>query len=82
VWLPIDAKFPNEDYERLLDAQSRADPVQADLCGKALEARVRLEAKSISEKYIAPPHTTDFAILFLPISLGATQRKTNLDSET
>jgi DNA recombination protein RmuC len=66
VWLPIDAKFPNEDYERLLDAQSRADPVQADLCGKALEVRVRLEAKSIAEKYLAPPHTTDFAVMFLP----------------
>ena len=66
VWLPIDAKFPNEDYERLLDAQSRADVGQADLASKALEARVRLEAKSIAEKYLAPPHTTDFAILFLP----------------
>ena len=66
VWLPIDAKFPNEDYERLLDAQSRADAVQAELCSKALEARVRLEAKSITEKYIEPPYTTDFAILFLP----------------
>jgi len=66
VWLPIDAKFPNEDYERLLDAQSRADALQADLCSKALEARVRLEAKSITEKYIEPPFTTDFAILFLP----------------
>ena len=66
VWLPIDAKFPNEDYERLLDAQSRADVVQADLCSKALEARVRLEAKSIAEKYLEPPHTTDFAVMFLP----------------
>lgn len=66
VWLPIDAKFPNEDYERLLDAQSRADAVQVELCSKALEARVRLEAKSITEKYIEPPYTTDFAILFLP----------------
>jgi DNA recombination protein RmuC len=66
VWLPIDAKFPNEDYERLLDAQSRADVIQADLCSKALEARVRLEAKSIMEKYVEPPYTTDFAILFLP----------------
>jgi DNA recombination protein RmuC len=66
VWLPIDAKFPNEDYERLLDAQSRADAIQAELCSKALEARVRLEAKSITEKYIEPPHTTDFAIMFLP----------------
>ncbi len=66
VWLPIDAKFPNEDYERLLEAQGRADPVQAELCAKALETRIKLEAKSISEKYIEPPHTTDFAILFLP----------------
>ncbi len=66
VWLPIDAKFPNEDYERLLDAQSRADAVQADLCSKALEARVRLEAKSIAEKYLEPPYTTDFAVMFLP----------------
>jgi len=66
VWLPIDAKFPNEDYERLLDAQSRADAVQADLASKALEARVRLEAKSIAEKYLAPPNTTDFAVMFLP----------------
>ncbi len=66
VWLPIDAKFPTEDYERLLDAQGRADPVAADAAGRALEARVRLEARSIAEKYIEPPHTTDFAILFLP----------------
>ena len=66
VWLPIDAKFPNEDYERLLDAQSRADVVQVDACGKALEARVRSEAKSMAEKYLAPPHTTDFAVMFLP----------------
>jgi DNA recombination protein RmuC len=66
VWLPIDAKFPNEDYERLLEAQGRADPVQAELCAKALEARIRLEAKSIAEKYLEPPHTTDFAVMFLP----------------
>ena len=66
LWLPIDAKFPNEDYERLLDAQQRADVVAADLAAKALEARIRLEAKSISEKYVEPPYTTDFAILFLP----------------
>lgn len=66
VWLPIDAKFPNEDYERLLQAQGRADPLQAELCAKALEARIQLEAKSIAEKYLEPPHTTDFAILFLP----------------
>jgi DNA recombination protein RmuC len=66
LWLPIDAKFPNEDYERLLDAQQRADVQGAEAAGKALEMRIRLEAKSISDKYIAPPHTTDFAILFLP----------------
>ncbi|MGQ0709706.1 MAG: DNA recombination protein RmuC [Rhodoferax sp.] len=66
LWLPIDAKFPNEDYERLLDAQARADAAGADAAGKALEARIRLEARSIGEKYIEPPHTTDFAILFLP----------------
>ena len=66
VWLPIDAKFPNEDYERLLDAQQRADALGAEIAGKALETRIRLEARSIAEKYIAPPHTTDFAILFLP----------------
>jgi DNA recombination protein RmuC len=66
LWLPIDAKFPNEDYERLLDAQAQADAPGAELAGKALEARIRLEARSISDKYIEPPHTTDFAILFLP----------------
>jgi DNA recombination protein RmuC len=66
VWLPIDAKFPNEDYERLLEAQSRADPLQAELCAKALENRIKLEAKSIAEKYLEPPHTTDFAVMFLP----------------
>ena len=66
LWLPIDAKFPNEDYERLLDAQQRADGPAAEVAGKALELRIRLEAKSISEKYIEPPYTTDFAILFLP----------------
>lgn len=66
LWLPIDAKFPNEDYERLLDAQGNADVPGAEAAGKALELRIRLEAKSMAEKYIEPPHTTDFAILFLP----------------
>jgi len=66
LWLPIDAKFPNEDYERLLDAQGNADVLGAEAAGKALELRIRLEARSISEKYIEPPYTTDFAILFLP----------------
>jgi DNA recombination protein RmuC len=64
--LPIDAKFPNEDYVRLLDAQARANPAEADAAAKALEQRIRLEAKSITEKYVEPPYTTDFAILFLP----------------
>jgi DNA recombination protein RmuC len=66
LWLPIDAKFPNDDYERLLDAQGRADVAGAEAAAKALEMRIRLEAKSISEKYVEPPYTTDFAILFLP----------------
>ncbi len=67
VWLPIDAKFPREDYERLLDAHDRADAAGVDSASRALELRVRQEAKSICESYLAPPHTTDFAILFLPV---------------
>ncbi|MDO5291083.1 MAG: DNA recombination protein RmuC [Pseudomonadota bacterium] len=66
VWLPIDAKFPNEDYERLLDAQQRADAQAAADAARALEARIRQEARSMADKYVEPPHTTDFAILFLP----------------
>ncbi len=66
VWLPIDAKFPREDYERLLDAQERADLDGARAAGDALERRVRLEAARICDKYVAAPHTTEFAILFLP----------------
>lgn len=66
VWLPIDAKFPREDYERLLDAQERADADEARAAGDALERRVREEAKRIRSKYVAPPHTTEFAVLFLP----------------
>ncbi|MCU0761422.1 MAG: DNA recombination protein RmuC [Hydrogenophaga sp.] len=65
-WLPIDAKFPNEDYERLLEAQQRADAPGAEEAGRALESAIRREAKSMAEKYLEPPHTTDFAILFLP----------------
>ncbi|MBC7604168.1 MAG: DNA recombination protein RmuC [Ramlibacter sp.] len=67
VWLPIDAKFPRDDYERLLDAHDRADPAAADIAARALESRIRTEAKSIAESYLSPPNTTDFAILFLPI---------------
>jgi DNA recombination protein RmuC len=66
VWLPVDAKFPREDYERLLDAHERADADGAAIAGAALERRVREEAKRIRSKYISPPHTTDFALLFLP----------------
>jgi DNA recombination protein RmuC len=66
VWLPIDAKFPKEDYERLVDAAERADSVATDEAGRALETRIKSEAKTIREKYIDPPHTTDFGILFLP----------------
>jgi DNA recombination protein RmuC len=66
VWLPIDAKFPREDWERLQHAHDRADAVAADDAGRALESRIRSEARRIREKYLAPPHTTDFALLFLP----------------
>jgi DNA recombination protein RmuC len=66
VWLPIDCKFPIEDYQRLLEAQERADVEAASAAAQALERRVRDEAKTIRTKYVAPPHTTDFAILFLP----------------
>ncbi len=65
VWLPIDAKFPREDYERLLDAQERADAEAVKACGEALERVVRLQAKEI-RKYVAAPHTTEFAVMFLP----------------
>ena len=66
VWLPIDAKFPMEDYQRLVDAQDRADPLAVETAAKALEVRLRDEAKKIREKYVEPPHTTDFAVLYLP----------------
>jgi DNA recombination protein RmuC len=66
VWLPVDAKFPMEDYQRLMEAQDRADLPEMESAAKALESRIKLEAKTIREKYIEPPHTTDFAILFLP----------------
>ncbi len=66
VWLPIDAKFPVEDYQRLTDAQDRADLQEIESAAKALETRIKAEAKTIREKYIEPPYTTDFAILFLP----------------
>ena len=66
LWLPIDAKFPREDYERLVEAQERADPVAVEASARAIEMRLRAEARTIREKYIAPPHTTDFGIMFVP----------------
>jgi DNA recombination protein RmuC len=67
VWLPIDAKFPQEDYQRLLDAQEAADKEQAERSLRSLEARVKAEARAVRDKYLEPPHTTDFALLFLPV---------------
>jgi DNA recombination protein RmuC len=67
VWLPIDAKFPQEDYQRLLEAQDQANAVLAEEAAKALENRIKGEAKDIANKYVCVPHTTEFAILFLPI---------------
>jgi DNA recombination protein RmuC len=66
VWLPIDAKFPVEDYQRLIDAQERGELGLVEEASKAIEVRLKAEARSIHEKYVAPPHTTDFALLYLP----------------
>jgi DNA recombination protein RmuC len=66
VWLPIDCKFPREDYERLVEAHERADAAGVESSARAIEMRLRVEARTIREKYLAPPHTTDFAILFVP----------------
>ena len=66
VYLPIDAKFPKDVYEQLLDAYDAADPQQIESAGKQLEATIKKMAKDISEKYLAPPATTDFGIMFLP----------------
>jgi DNA recombination protein RmuC len=66
ILLPVDAKFPMESYTRLVDAFELADVVALELARKALESDIRKSAKDISEKYISPPHTTDFGILFLP----------------
>jgi len=67
VWLPIDAKFPIEDYQRLLDSQDAANIDAINDAAKGIEARIKAEAKKIAEKYLDPPNTTDFAIMFLPI---------------
>jgi DNA recombination protein RmuC len=66
VWLPIDSKFPTEDYDALVDASDRSDAAAVEAALKKLEIRIRNESASICEKYICPPHTTDFAILYLP----------------
>ena len=67
VWLPIDAKFPVEDYQRLIEAQEKADSEGVEAAGKQLENRVKACAGDICGKYLNPPKTTDFGILFLPI---------------
>jgi DNA recombination protein RmuC len=66
VWLPVDAKFPVEDYQRLMDAQEKADAESAEGAAKQLEARIKQCAGDICSKYLNPPKTTDFGILFLP----------------
>jgi DNA recombination protein RmuC len=66
VWLPVDAKFPQEDYQRLVEAQEAGEADRAEAAGRELEKRIRLEARQIREKYLDPPGTTDFAIMFLP----------------
>jgi len=67
IYLPIDSKFPQEDYIRLQQASQSGDAAQVDAARKALTARLKQEAKRISDKYIVPPHTTDFAVMFLPV---------------
>lgn len=66
IYLPIDSKFPLEDYQRLCAAQEKGDLLESEAAAKALVNRVKLEAKSIKEKYIVPPATTDFAVLYVP----------------
>jgi DNA recombination protein RmuC len=67
VWMPIDSKFPQEDYQRLMDAQEAADKELAEKSIKNLEMRIKAEARRIKEKYLDPPNTTDFGIMFLPV---------------
>jgi DNA recombination protein RmuC len=66
LWLPIDAKMPTEDYERLAEASERGDVAAVEEAGKGIERAVKLAAKSVHDKYICPPHTTDLGIMFLP----------------
>jgi len=67
LWLPIDAKFPLEDFQKLIDAEDKGNTTLVDKISKSLEARIKSEAKDIKEKYLDPPYTTDFGVLFLPI---------------
>lgn len=67
VWLPIDAKFPQEDYQRILEAQEQGNKALLEEAAKSLETRIKAEAKDIHTKYISVPYTTEFAILFLPV---------------
>jgi DNA recombination protein RmuC len=66
VWLPIDAKFPQEDYQRLVEAADRADAAGVEIAAKQLDLRIKLGGREICDKYIEPPYTTDFGIMFLP----------------
>ncbi|MDD5306112.1 MAG: DNA recombination protein RmuC [Deltaproteobacteria bacterium] len=66
VWLPIDAKFPTEDYQRLVDAAEQADAVAVEAASKQLEARIKASARDIRDKYLCPPGTTDFGVMYLP----------------
>src|SRR5581483_1147759 len=65
VWLPIDSKFPQEDYQRLVDASERSEVAEVELAARQLEQRLKSEGRRIRDKYVCPPHTTDFAVLFL-----------------
>jgi DNA recombination protein RmuC len=80
VWLPIDSKFPIEDYHRLTDAQEKADIDAIDVATKALELRIKGCAKDLCEKYLNPPRTTDFGMMFLPTEglYAEVIRRTNL----
>jgi DNA recombination protein RmuC len=66
LWLPLDAKYPSEDYDRLVEATERGDPEAAEAALRGIETRVRNAARDICAKYVAPPYSTDFAVLFLP----------------
>jgi DNA recombination protein RmuC len=66
VWLPIDVKFPKDDYERLADAANRGDQEEVERMARAIESHIRASAREIRTKYIQPPHSTDFAVMFLP----------------